>query len=113
MTLQQVLIYALMCYGIQDNSSKDLDERIPEKCPQITKELKDISEDDIHMHYARVIENEDMFGKLEIGLWTYTVFTQYDHWKGGGRSHDGRRRKCKLVVYDFNIKKIKTKVWAL
>lgn len=113
MTLKQVLIYALMQYGIQDDTSKRLEEKIPEKCHQIMKELKDISENDIHTQYARVIERDNIVGVPEIGLWTYTTFTKYERWKDKGRSHDGRRRKCKMVVYDFNLKKVKTKVWTV
>lgn len=48
MTLQKVFIYALMQYNIQDDTSKQLEEKLPEKCPEILKELKDISENDIY-----------------------------------------------------------------
>ncbi len=112
MTLQEVLIYALMQYGIQDDPGKQLEEKIPEKCPQIIKELKDIPQSDIYTQYARVLEREDFMGKSEIQLWTYTSFVKYERWKEKGRSHDGRRMKIKMVVYDFDLKKVKTKVWT-
>lgn len=68
----------------------------------------------IYTQYARVITSNDIISGDEVlKLYSYTTFIKYERWKEKGRSHDGKRRKCKLVVYDFSLKKIKTKIWTI
>ena len=65
----------------------------------------------MYMHI--MLERDDLFGEKEMRLYTYITFVQYERWKEKGRSVDGKRSKCKMIVYDLDLKKVKTKSWSL